>query len=69
MSRTGSSKPRVETAHTADLDAATLREVRELLDEVFQADMTEHSWAHLLGGMHALVWEAEELVAHWARGT
>ena len=64
MSSAGSSKPRVETAHTADLDPGTLRRVRELLDGIFQADMTEHAWDHLLGGMHVLVWEAEHLVAH-----
>ena len=26
--------------------------------------MTDHDWDHALGGMHALVWEAGELVGH-----
>ncbi|MEA2252278.1 MAG: aminoglycoside 2-N-acetyltransferase [Solirubrobacteraceae bacterium] len=52
------------TAHTADLDAATLSAARSLLEAVFEADMTEHDWEHALGGVHALVWEEGELVGH-----
>src|SRR5947208_1396806 len=54
----------VWVAHTADLDAATLGAARALLDQVFGAEMTDHDWDHALGGMHALVWEAGELVGH-----
>jgi aminoglycoside 2'-N-acetyltransferase I len=54
----------VRTAHTADLDQATLRAARELLDAVFEGDMTEPDWEHALGGVHALVWEGNELVGH-----
>ncbi|GDY33754.1 GNAT family N-acetyltransferase [Gandjariella thermophila] len=53
----------VRTAHTADLDAGTLRAARSLLDAVFD-DMTEHDWEHALGGVHAMVWEGTELVGH-----
>jgi aminoglycoside 2'-N-acetyltransferase I len=53
----------VRTAHTADLDAATLAAGRALLDDVFD-DLTDHDWEHALGGMHALVWEGAELVGH-----
>jgi aminoglycoside 2'-N-acetyltransferase I len=53
----------VRTAHTADLDAATLKEARALLYEVFD-DMTDHDWEHCLGGVHALVWEGGELIGH-----
>jgi aminoglycoside 2'-N-acetyltransferase I len=53
----------VRTAHTADLDAATLGAAHALLHAVFD-DMTEHDWDHALGGIHALVWEDEELVGH-----
>ncbi|MGH2944169.1 MAG: GNAT family N-acetyltransferase, partial [Solirubrobacteraceae bacterium] len=52
------------TAHTADLDAATLTAARSLLDAVFTGEMTDHDWEHALGGVHALVWEAGELVGH-----
>ncbi|MEA2132289.1 MAG: aminoglycoside 2-N-acetyltransferase [Solirubrobacteraceae bacterium] len=55
----------VRTAHTADLDAATLTAARALLDEVFD-DMTEHDWEHSLGGVHAVAWEGDELVGHAA---
>lgn len=54
----------VRTAHTADLDAATLRAARALLDAVFGDDMTDHDWEHALGGVHALVWEGDELIGH-----
>jgi len=53
----------VRTAHTADLDAATLAAVRALLDNVFD-DMTDHDFEHALGGVHALVWEGAELAGH-----
>jgi aminoglycoside 2'-N-acetyltransferase I len=56
----------VRTAHTADLDAATLTAARALLDEVFGDDMTDHDWEHSLGGVHALVWEGDELIGHAA---
>jgi len=54
----------LRTAHTSDLDAATLRAARALLDAVFGDDMSEHDWEHALGGVHALVWEDGELVGH-----
>jgi aminoglycoside 2'-N-acetyltransferase I len=54
----------VSTAHTADLDAATLRAARELLEAVFAGELTEEDWEHALGGVHALAWEDGELVAH-----
>lgn len=55
---------RVQTAHTSDLDAATLRAARSLLEAVFEGDVTEHDWEHALGGVHALAWEGDELVGH-----
>src|SRR5215468_10017256 len=54
----------VRTAHTADLDPATLEAARALLDVVFDGDMTDHDWEHALGGVHALVWDGAELVGH-----
>ncbi|MEU5643875.1 GNAT family N-acetyltransferase [Streptomyces milbemycinicus] len=53
----------IRTAHTFDLDAATLKAARALLDDVF-GDMTDHDWEHALGGIHALVWEGGELIGH-----
>ncbi len=50
--------------HTADLDPATLRTARALLDDVFADEMTDEDWDHGLGGIHALVWEDGELIAH-----
>jgi len=54
----------VRTAHTADLDTATLDAARILLDDVFEGDMADHDWEHALGGVHALVWEGAELIGH-----
>lgn len=54
----------IRTAHTADLDAVVLTGVRALLDDVFEGDFSDHDWEHSLGGVHALVWEADELVGH-----
>ena len=57
--------PPVRTAHTADLDAATVTAARALLYEVFDV-VSEHDWEHCLGGVHALVFDGDALVAHAA---
>jgi aminoglycoside 2'-N-acetyltransferase I len=54
----------LQLAHTAHLDADTLHAARALLDEVFGEEMTDEDWEHALGGMHAIVWEADQLVGH-----
>ena len=54
----------LETAHTADLDAATLAAVRALLRDAFAGDWSEDDWEHCLGGIHALAREGDELVGH-----
>jgi aminoglycoside 2'-N-acetyltransferase I len=54
---------RTRTAHTSDLDGATLTAARALLDSVFD-DMTDDDWDHALGGVHALVWEGDALIGH-----
>jgi len=54
----------VRTAHTADLDAATLTTARLLLDDVFAGEMSDDDWEHALGGIHALAWEGDELIGH-----
>lgn len=54
----------VRTIHTADLDSTTLKAARALLDDAFAGEMTEPDWEHALGGVHALVWEGDELIGH-----
>jgi aminoglycoside 2'-N-acetyltransferase I len=54
----------VRTAHTAWLSPEELRGVRVLLDEAFDGDVTDDDYEHALGGVHALVWEGRELIAH-----
>jgi aminoglycoside 2'-N-acetyltransferase I len=54
----------LRVAHTAALDAGTLAAARALLVDVFDGDFTAHDWEHALGGVHVLVWEAEDLIGH-----
>ena len=54
----------IQTAHTADLSAATLDAAWQLLVDAFEGEISEDDWEHALGGIHALVWDDGELVAH-----
>lgn len=54
----------VRTAHTSDLGADTLGAAHALLDAVFEGEMADSDWEHALGGVHALVWEEDELIGH-----
>ncbi|MDX3233140.1 GNAT family N-acetyltransferase [Streptomyces sp. ME19-01-6] len=55
----------VRTAHTADLDPASLKAVRAFLTyEVFEGDLSDQDWEHALGGIHALAWEDGKLIGH-----
>jgi aminoglycoside 2'-N-acetyltransferase I len=58
----------LRVAHTADLDPSELTAARALLDRVFdgvwEEGMTDLDWEHALGGMHALVWDRDELIGH-----
>lgn len=50
---------------TALLGAATLAQVRDLMDAAFD-DFGDDDWDHALGGLHAVVVEAGRVVAHAA---
>ncbi len=54
----------VRVAHTADLDLFELSAARALLEGAFEEEVTDHDWEHALGGMHALVWDGDELIGH-----
>jgi aminoglycoside 2'-N-acetyltransferase I len=54
----------LRTAHTADLDPATIKAARGLLDETFHGEATEADWEHALGGVHALVCDGPVLIGH-----
>jgi len=54
----------VQRSHTADLDPHTLGLIRQLMDDAFGSDYSDHDWEHALGGMHALAWLGDDLVAH-----
>jgi aminoglycoside 2'-N-acetyltransferase I len=54
----------IQIVHTADLDSATLKAARALLDDVFEGDFADEDWEHCLGGVHALAWDGADLVGH-----
>ncbi len=54
----------VELAHTAQLDAATLGAIRAMLDIAYEGEFADEDWDHTLGGMHALVREGDDVIAH-----
>ncbi len=55
----------LRTAHTADLTPTELAAARALMDLAFDGDFSDEDWDHGLGGVHALVHDAEgELLAH-----
>ena len=54
----------LHTAHTAWLRPWELRAIRDLLDEAFAEEIRDSDYEHALGGIHALVWEDEQLVGH-----
>lgn len=54
----------IQTGHTADLDQAVLGKARDLLDVVFDGEMTDADWEHAIGGMHAVAWHGDLVVGH-----
>jgi aminoglycoside 2'-N-acetyltransferase I len=54
----------IRTAHTAELDAATLREIRTMLEDAFAGDFDDADWDHSLGGVHAIVSEDGRVIGH-----
>lgn len=53
-------------AHTGQLDCADLTAARSLLAGVFAGEFIDDDWEHCLGGVHALLWDGDELVGHAA---
>jgi aminoglycoside 2'-N-acetyltransferase I len=53
----------LRTAHTADLDAGPLSAIRDLMNAVF-GGVSDDTFDNALGGMHALLFEDGELIAH-----
>jgi aminoglycoside 2'-N-acetyltransferase I len=53
----------LRTAHTADLDASTTSAIRDLMDVVFDG-VSDDTFDNTLGGVHALIVEDGELIAH-----
>jgi aminoglycoside 2'-N-acetyltransferase I len=56
----------IRLAHTYQLDAAMLTELRRLLEDSFTDGFDDHDWDHTLGGIHAIAGEDGAAVAHAA---
>lgn len=56
----------VRTAHTADLADGDRTAIRTLLTAAFADGFDDADWDHTLGGIHATVWEGDDVIAHGA---
>ncbi|RJQ71579.1 GNAT family N-acetyltransferase [Pseudonocardiaceae bacterium YIM PH 21723] len=54
----------IELAHTWELDATDLAKIREFLTLAYDGEFSDTDWANSLGGVHALIWADDELIAH-----
>ncbi|MCX4587601.1 GNAT family N-acetyltransferase [Streptomyces sp. NBC_01481] len=54
----------LRTGHTFELSPAELLEIRTLLTDAFHGNFSDDDWDHGLGGVHVLVHEDGDLVAH-----
>lgn len=52
--------------HTADLDAETRHDARQMVVAAYAGAFGDIDWQHALGGMHALIWRHGALIAHGA---
>ena len=51
-------------ARTNELDDRTLRAIRALLDAAFEGRLSDEDWDHALGGVHFVVEDGDEILAH-----
>ncbi|WP_097867997.1 GNAT family N-acetyltransferase [Streptomyces sp. rh34] len=57
--------PALRVAHTSELTTSERGRIRGLLDTAFDGDFADEDWEHSLGGVHALVRDADGvLIAH-----
>lgn len=56
----------VRTVPTADLTASERTRIRQMVDLAFAGRFDDHDWDHSLGGLHVVVTEGGEPVAHGA---
>ena len=56
--------PQTRTVHTADLTPAERSAIRDLLDRAFLGNFDDDDFDHALGGLHVLVVERGEPIAH-----
>ncbi len=56
----------VRTVPTADLDASERAGLRRMLDDAYAGDFDDEDWDHALGGLHIMVADRGDLIAHAA---
>jgi aminoglycoside 2'-N-acetyltransferase I len=54
----------LEVAHTAQLAPVKLTQAHTLLEKAFGDELSDDDWEHALGGMHALLWDDQNLIGH-----
>ncbi len=54
----------LRTAHTFELTETELAAVRALLDDAFDGDFSDEDWDHTVGGIHAIVVDGDDVIAH-----
>jgi aminoglycoside 2'-N-acetyltransferase I len=54
----------LSVVHTADLDIPAVTAAQALLNDAFDGDWSDDDWEHCIGGVHALLWDQGELIAH-----
>lgn len=55
---------RLEVRHTALLSVGEQHALRRLLDDAYAGDFSNDDWAHALGGLHVLAFDATALIGH-----
>ena len=58
--------PEVRLVETRQLSEDERRAIRQLMVEAFEGDFTADDWQHALGGWHAIIGGADQVVAHAA---
>nr|AHZ45614.1 GCN5-related N-acetyltransferase [uncultured bacterium] len=59
-------RPAVRIAASHEIAGPEQARIRALLDAAFDGDFSDDDWAHALGGTHAIVADADGIVAHAA---
>ncbi|NLT06170.1 MAG: GNAT family N-acetyltransferase [Solirubrobacterales bacterium] len=60
--------PRLEIAHSAQIEPARLAAVRVMVEEAFAGRFLPDDWEHCLGGVHVMLFDGDDPIGHAAVG-